>query len=104
MSDTTQKSDIDTYGFPKSEPLITVYDSSNMQSSQNTNWKHILFITLLIIVIIAWVIMMAISGIYAYNEYPNVALWLKVIRVLTGVLLAPFYMLYIFVKIMMFKK
>lgn len=104
MSDNTQNSNVDTYGFPKSEPLISVCDSTTSQSSQDTNWRHILFITLLIIIIIAWVIMMAISGIYAYNEYPDVAMWLKVIRVLTGVLLAPFYMLYIFVKIMMFKK
>jgi hypothetical protein len=96
--DTKNDNSSDNFGFPSSSTYDRQkdYPVSNPNSGMTT--KQILLLTFGIIIAVLWISMAFIAGYHAFNEWPDVPTWLKMIRVYVAALFAPFYLFFIFLK------
>lgn len=88
----------DSFGFPSSSTYDRQKDYQTKDTSSGMTTKQIILLTFGIIIAILWISMAFIAGYHAFNEWPDVPTWLKMIRVYVAALFAPFYLFFIFLK------
>jgi hypothetical protein len=99
----------DEYGFSKSTSFNRkiVYDhiadtssasSTSSSSMSRSTWGSTVITILFISIMIVYASAVFIAAFHAFNEYKDVPIWLKAVRIYLAVIFAPFYLFYIFVR------
>ncbi len=90
----------DNYGFPRYPE--DAKDIINNPASAKTVVLIIVFIIFVVIVIFL-ALMAILAGVYSWNEFPHDNLINKSVKSMTAIMFAPFYIPYVFLKLIFFK-
>ena len=93
---------VDSYGFSKDLKYDRKPDYPNLKPDISVK-KFAIYI---IIGILVFFLLLTgiIAGYHAWNEFPNDTNLIKVIKTYIAVIFAPFYLLYVFLKVQFFKQ
>ena len=89
----------DDYGFPR-------YPEDAADIINNTPGKTVAIIVTVVIIIVIMVfltLMAILAGVHSWNEFTHDNLINKSIKSMTAVMFAPFYLPYVFLKLIFFK-
>ena len=90
----------DNYGFPRYPE--DAKDIINNPASTKTVVLIIICVALVVILIFL-ALMGILAGIYSWNEFPYDNLINKSVKTMTAIMFAPFYIPYVFMKLVFFK-
>ena len=65
--------------------------------------RNFLIILVVSIVVIGYLSMTFMAGYYSWNEFPGDSNLIKIIKTYVAVLFAPFYLFYVFLKLLLFR-
>ena len=93
----------DEYGFPHRYKFnrARAY-RKHIRPSKKTN-KYVIAKTLGIVFLIFIICSAFISGYYAWKEFPNDSVWIKLVRLWVAIVFSPIYIFYIFIKTTVYK-
>ena len=65
---------------------------------------QVVFIFAAVVMLVIYISMGILAGYYSWNEFPEDYILNKVIKTYMAVIFAPFYLVYVFIKVTVFKK